>query len=45
MGDIRDDVIDQAYTIKNLKALREADAAKIRQQWADKAERGETDDG
>ena len=45
MGNIRADLIDQAYTRENLLALREADAAKIRQQWADKAERGETADG
>lgn len=49
MGNIRDDLIDQTYTIENLKALREADAAKVRQRWADnkqrETERGEADDG
>ena len=49
MGDIRDAVIDQAHTRESLLALREADAAKTRQRWADnkqrETERGEADDG
>lgn len=49
MGNIRDDLIDQAYTRESLLALREADAAKMRQRWADnkqrETERGEADDG
>ena len=33
VGNIRDDLIDQAYTRENLLALREADAAKMRRKW------------
>jgi len=45
VGDIRDAVIDQAYTIENLLALRAADAAKVRRRWANETEQEETDDG
>jgi len=45
VGDIRDAVIDQAYTIENLLALRAADAAKVRRRWANETEQGEADDG
>ena len=45
VGNIRDDMIDQAYTIENLLALRAADAAKVRQRWANEPAQEETDDG